>query len=1546
MKKRLMSLTLICCLVVSMIPTISITAGATGSDVSSGSCGENLTWSYDESIGTLTISGTGDMEDYNMGNPPWGNLNVTKIVIEEGVTSVGTLSFAWNEKLQTVSLPSTLEKIGEGGFRECFNLSSISFPSGLTSIGSMSFWNCDSLESVFIPRSVSFIDDVAFATCSVLTEINVDPDNSQYCSVDGVLYSKDQSVLECYPAGKSGSTYSIAANVAEIMNYAFWECHHLQNINVDSGNAKYSSLDGIIFNKAGTVLEICPPGKSGSYNIPNKVQEIAPTAFYSSRLNSINIPESVTQIGCNAFERCYELTNVNLPSNITEIADYLFSRCEKLGSISIPAGVTKIGEYAFSGTAIQKIAIPAQVNELKWATFYDCPDLVYVILPASVTVIAEDALRDCPHLTDVYYGGSEEEWNAIRVVSYDYAADEGEGVSTTIGEMEEFLPGVTIHFNSDGSEAPDPTLPGQITGVLPGNQSKDTISYNFDAFHIGFTKDVAQSSKSNYASLNFSSEPFAVYRAADDQLIYQVEESNEGYSFDVLSYVSSKNRIIIQPMNAWALLQKDTEYYITMGEGFVQFADGTGSTAIEKGDWVFRTAPDYPGIIPLVSDTIVQNGNGGLYLPVLITDQQDNALPNHEVSWEYMIDSHNYRLNSSTDENGVAVLGPILSSIEKITICTNIPDLGKIRKTLPINLSTNSLSFNEVFELELGANISLSNMLFGTKGGVGANNKLIFKFIVQNGETTLEISRERKGSVDGSVTAGLWQQNAEYGIKMDNVSASISMDQNNARTLRIQNFDADNPKHISLIGYYILDQIVSDNVGVPATIKQLLQEYGYSLFGDSIDKYNKQKQTLSKELEAGVKVTISAPILGSFSAEAFDRSTKYEQSIEHDSGKNETTVAASIENSNGNLILSGDWVMGVLGSTIFADELNKDTVEVAVVTNEETGIRSIKLESTNKNYDGIAGTEKGDKVKDTVVYSEATSETPGDKVSELIDTTPFLQCLDNQSFAMLTPDYVQQIYNRIYEKNLVGTYTRTKIFNSGLNFSGQVNAANLAKISYSANGDKRFEADVITGRTYAGKAYAATDTSTSITSTTLESHGFDLEEVLSLSMQGLGSFMINAIIDTAGKVIDGVFNGIASVFGTVQDSWYVTLSRISGENPDVRTSLSRAESAPSQSATKGKLQFVAKDQNGVKQTVEALSDPYIVQVYTDGSKSTPVSDSQLEQHPLNISFAYDSIDNEVGIFKWDNNEQMYIPVTDLTVDAAKRSISGKLDANTEYILGRIVLQETDSSSGSSGGGSSASDKPAVSVSGTGGKATASGSTVTITPDAGYQIASITVNGETVEIPADGKLTGLDKNDKVVVTFEKIPAEQPDPDEEPFTDVADSAWFADAVQYVYENGVMNGISATSFGPDMTTNRAMIVTILHRLEGEPTAEASDFTDVADGMYYADAIDWAAANGIVNGVSETRFAPNDPITREQMAAILYRYAQFKGYDVTASADLSAFTDAAQISAYAATAMQWANGAGLITGVTSTTLNPQGSATRAQVATILMRFCEDIAN
>lgn len=181
---------------------------------------------------------------------------------------------------------------------------------------------------------------------------------------------------------------------------------------------------------------------------------------------------------------------------------------------------------------------------------------------------------------------------------------------------------------------------------------------------------------------------------------------------------------------------------------------------------------------------------------------------------------------------------------------------------------------------------------------------------------------------------------------------------------------------------------------------------------------------------------------------------------------------------------------------------------------------------------------------------------------------------------------------------------------------------------------------------------------------------------------------------------------------------------------------------------------------------------------------------------------------------------------------------------------------------------------------------------------------------------------------------------------PFKDVKTADWFYNDVKYVYEKGMMAGTAADVFAPNATTTRAMIVTILYRLEGSPAVTGtSAFVDVPAGQWYTDAVNWAAANQIVKGTSATTFAPNDSITREQMAAILYRYAQYKGYDVTKKADLSGYSDNGQVSAYAKDALAWANAAKLINGVTNTTLAPQGNATRAQVSAILHRFCDGVA-
>lgn len=176
---------------------------------------------------------------------------------------------------------------------------------------------------------------------------------------------------------------------------------------------------------------------------------------------------------------------------------------------------------------------------------------------------------------------------------------------------------------------------------------------------------------------------------------------------------------------------------------------------------------------------------------------------------------------------------------------------------------------------------------------------------------------------------------------------------------------------------------------------------------------------------------------------------------------------------------------------------------------------------------------------------------------------------------------------------------------------------------------------------------------------------------------------------------------------------------------------------------------------------------------------------------------------------------------------------------------------------------------------------------------------------------------------------------------PFADVKADDWFYDSVKYVFENQLMNGVSETEFAPEDVLTRAMLVTILHRSEGEPTVNAdTDFADVAAGAYYEKAVAWAAENSIVSGYDETTFGPEDAITREQIAAVFYRYAAYKKYDVSNKAELTRYEDFEEISDYAVEALNWANACDVITGTSADTLSPSGYATRCQVAAILRRF------
>ncbi|CCY40445.1 uncharacterized protein BN480_01603 [Firmicutes bacterium CAG:124] len=224
---------------------------------------------------------------------------------------------------------------------------------------------------------------------------------------------------------------------------------------------------------------------------------------------------------------------------------------------------------------------------------------------------------------------------------------------------------------------------------------------------------------------------------------------------------------------------------------------------------------------------------------------------------------------------------------------------------------------------------------------------------------------------------------------------------------------------------------------------------------------------------------------------------------------------------------------------------------------------------------------------------------------------------------------------------------------------------------------------------------------------------------------------------------------------------------------------------------------------------------------------------------------------------------------------------------------------------------------------------------TVTAEDGVTTAVYTVTVNTAALP-EPITPGVDN---------KKPASKPEV-KLPFTDVSTSDWFYDDVAFVYENGLFSGTDSRSFSPNASMTRAMLVTVLYRLEGEPTVTGrSSFTDVRSGAYYEKSVIWAAANGIVTGTDSTSFSPDAKVTREQLAAILYRYAQYRKLDTDASAKLNSFTDADSVSAYASEALGWAVSEGLINGA-SGKLMPKGDATRAQVAAILHRLVKNVLN
>ena len=363
----------------------------------------DLTWTL-TADGTLTISGTGAMKDYSYDSPACDNSNIKKVVIEEGVTSIGDSAFSDCRSLTDITIPGSVTSIGNGAFSGCSILTDIMIPSSVTSIGESAFESCTDLTSITIPKSVTSIGSNVFDGCTDLTEVLLEggstltsenfgevankvvtrwnEDNLTWAlDAEGTLTISGTGAMKEYGAGSSPAAQKkdsvkkivIEDGITNIVDFAFFDC---------------------------TVLE--------SIEIPGSVASIGNFAFCScSRLTDITILGSVTSIGDYAFLNCTGLTSINIPEGVTSIEDYAFQGCSSLTSITIPESVTSIGNYAFKYcSSLTDITIPGSVTSIGYNAFQDCTSLTSITIPKSVTSIGSDVFDGCTDLTEVLLEGS------------------------------------------------------------------------------------------------------------------------------------------------------------------------------------------------------------------------------------------------------------------------------------------------------------------------------------------------------------------------------------------------------------------------------------------------------------------------------------------------------------------------------------------------------------------------------------------------------------------------------------------------------------------------------------------------------------------------------------------------------------------------------------------------------------------------------------------------------------------------------------------------------------------------------------------------------------------------------------------------------------------------------------------------------------------------------------------------------------------------------------------------------------------------------------
>ena len=1452
--------------------------------------------------------------------------NLTYVDIADSVTTIEQAAFNRCQRLSTVNLPKNITALADGTFRDCIALEQIVIPNGVVSLDGFS--GCSSLRNINIPDSVTSIEPYAFSGCSSLQNITI-PDS--VTRIGSKAFSSCTSLTSIrIPASVTAFFNQYADSDVwwkdDIASFPFDNCTSIVEIRVDTGNPSYKAIDGVLYNKEGTILISYPAGKSGStFTVPSSVSAISDYAFTgASNLTQVVLPEGIPEIPSYAFRNCTNLKNVNIPDSVTLIGVSAFSNCTNLQSIVIPEGVITLGPHAFENcTSLESIVIPEGATTLDSNAFENCTNLESITIPKSVTWIDREdnwfTFKNCNKLTiycykDSYAHQFAQDKKIPFVLLDEYPDPEApaitlfpETLDLSIGATSE----ITVTTTPEGAEYTLTSSDPEVVSV-----SGTTLT----AHRLGRVEVTAALADHPDVTAVCS-----VAVAEPDPETPAITLSPETLNLSVGE--TSEITVTTTPEGA--------EYTLTSSDPEVVSVSGTTLTAHKLGRVEVTAAlVDHPDVTAVCS-VAVKDGYDDLMCAIAACELSyenelirysfgakvsvfaDAAVSPERLLWNGYTDaalSDFYKDvlgdwtikdvmrtnsgffavaldNENRNQRIIAYRGTDLSSFPefikdvyvdaKFAVQNRL--LGQFAEAMAFYTRNSTGNRNILLTGHSlgGALACYVSLLTGERAELfnGANGLIIEDSYFVGGEKIYShFHGTDRWNFINHVT-DVAPASINYPIAYPNADKlPVEVHEPSSRCSSASLLGFDGHGRLSMLEYDESTARFRLTESTPycqtlSDVRQFEMTRADALYfmKKVIDVYQLVKEPAVFILE---QIIFSVSGLQGFLEEHIGA---YEKVFFAFGSSGDDTIAAQkiieqvfLFGGDGDDFLNGGCINDVLVGGLGRNAMDGGPMnDLYVITgtsdqyiNDCSGVDDIYIPS------GVRVRSYG---------------TPTDKVDEY-----YVLTLTNGQRIMINKNRKQDFDNRFRVYSMDGTYcgsyrtvpqdaeTRVMALAAEDEPAEAANGLPITTLEFSGRNL------VLEIQDDAGNAVGTVNTA-SDSFPLYQPYGYFYYDSQAGTLRahlfgGSGEVKVSSA-DPAVQTID-----CTSIFHHAEDD--LPVKRFTA-----RVALQSSESilTPSCVAEEPAVPFKVMDSSGETQAVPTKTEDLT------GSESPDVP-VQPEQPSS-------------GSGGWSTG------TCAVTVEKPEH--------------GKVTANRTNAASGST-------------------------VTLTVVPDSGYVLDTLTVadsRGNEIRLTAQGggKYTFTMPGRAVTVTAIFTPL--PDNEKEPCDGGADcpshgfadldtvGTWYHEAVDYVLQNNLMGGYGNGLFGPDDTLTRAQFAQILYNKAGRPVVDDRiSFSDVADTAWYADAVSWAAERGIVSGYGGGRFGPDDNITREQLAVMLWWYS---GSPAATNKELH-FNDTDEISPFALEALRWAVENGIINGKGGGILDPKGPATRAQAAQILKNYLD----